>query len=87
MRVEFNFTNDTILSLEKTLATFPTRLNEKDMPIVRFGHTINHVSLENLEGLLRVCQGKVIIDLKGTDLKTIFKNSKHVNLIEHRNAE
>lgn len=87
MQVEFNFTDDTLLSLEKTLASFPTRLNEKEMPIIRFGHTINQVSLQTLEGLLRVCQGKVIVDLAGTDLKAIFKRSKHANLIEHKNAE
>lgn len=41
MDVEFVFTDDTILSLTKTLASFPQLLNEKEMPLVRFGHTIN----------------------------------------------
>ena len=51
------------------------------MPKIRFGHTIDNVSLENVENLLRVCQNKVVIDLDGTDLKTIMLKSKHSNLI------
>lgn len=81
MQVEFQFTDDTLLSLSKTLAAFPTQLKEKTMPIVRFGHTINQVRLENVENLLRVCQGKVLIDLRGTDLKTIYEKSRHSNLL------
>jgi hypothetical protein len=41
MQVEFVFTDDTILSLTKTLATFPHVQNEKEMPLIRFGHTVN----------------------------------------------
>ena len=86
LQVEFTFSNATINSLSKTLAAFPPLQNEKDMPIIRFGHTVNDVSLENLEGLLRVCKGKIMIDLKGTDLYRMFKDSKHSNLLECRNA-
>ena len=48
-----------MLALSKTLAAFPSLANEKDRPIIRFGHTVKDVSLENLEGLLRVCKGKI----------------------------
>lgn len=51
------------------------------MPIIRFGHTINNVSLENLESLLRVCKGRILIDLEGTDLEIIYKKSKHGALL------
>jgi hypothetical protein len=86
MQVEFIFTDDTIMSLTKTLATFPQLQNEKDMPLIRFGATVDEVSLENLENLLRVCKDKVLIDLQGTDLYTIFKKSRHAALLDHRNA-
>jgi hypothetical protein len=68
MEVEFEFTDDTILSLTKTLAAFPPVSSEKEMPTIRFGHTVNQVSLENIESLLRICKGKVHIDLQGTNL-------------------
>lgn len=84
--MEFIFTDDTIMSLTKTLATFPTLQNEKDMPLIRFGPTVNEVSLDNLENLLRVCKDKVLIDLKGTDLYSIFKNSRHHALLDNKNA-
>ena len=83
MHVEFQFTDDTLLSLSKTLAAFPTRLNEKSMPIVKFCHTINNVRLDNVENLLRVCKDKILIDLKGTDLKSIYMRSSHANLLTH----
>ena len=51
------------------------------MPLIKFGHTINNVSLENLESLLKVCKGKVLIDIKETDLKNIFLNSKRADLL------
>lgn len=54
------------------------------MPIIRFGHTANNVSLENLESLLRVCHGKILIDLQGTDLENIYKKSRHVALLENK---
>lgn len=41
--------------------------------------------LENLENLLRVCNNKVIVDLEGTDLKSIFLRSRHYNLFEAKN--
>ena len=81
MHIEFQFTDDTLLSLSKTLATFPLKLNGKGMPIVRFGNTIDTVKLENLENLLRVCQDKIKIDLRGVDLKSIFMKSKHSDLL------
>ena len=74
------------MSLTKTLATFPQLQNEKDMPIIRFGATVNEVSLENLENLLRVCKDKVMIDLNGTDLFKIFKKSRYAALLDHNNA-
>jgi len=80
--VEFVFSDDTILSLTKTLASFPPLEHEKDMPHIKFGHTVDNVSLENLESLLRVCKGKVLIDLQGTDLHKIFINSRHSNLLQ-----
>jgi len=49
MQVEFTFSDATITALSKTLASFPPLTNEKEMPIIRFGHTVNDVSLENLE--------------------------------------
>lgn len=81
MQVEFVFSNDTLLSLTKTLAAFPPVENHNDMPLIRFGSTLNSVSLENIESLLRVCHGKVKIDLNGTDLKSIFQRSKHAKLL------
>lgn len=68
MQVEFIFTDDTIMALTKTLASFPLIKNEKDMPRIRFGFTVDLVSLENLENLLRVCNNKLLIDLEGTNL-------------------
>lgn len=87
MQVEFQFTNETILSLSKTIAAFPVLNNEKEMPLIRFGHTVNQVSLNSLENFLRVCLGKVKADLEGTDLKTIFKKSRHAALLDHQNAK
>lgn len=86
MQVEFMFTDDTILSLSKTLAAFPVRLKEKEMPIIRLGRTVDNVSLQNLENLLRVCKDRVIIDLKDTDLKSIYMKSKYAKLLETVNA-
>jgi hypothetical protein len=57
------------------------------MPVIRFGHTINDVSLENLEAMLRVCKDKIIIDLDGTDIYTMFKNSRYHKLLECKNVE
>ena len=56
------------------------------MPIIRFGHTVNKVSLANLESLLRICKNKVNIDLKGTDLHSIFSRSRHHALLTTKNA-
>jgi len=75
MQVDFTFTDTTIMALSKTLAAFPPLSDEKLMPVIKFGGTINQISLENLVNLLKVCQGRVIIDLKGVDILTIFKNS------------
>ena len=81
MLVEFVFSDDTLLSLSKTLASFPPVEIVKSRPLIKFGQTIDNVSLENLESLLRVCEGKVTIDLNGTDLKKIFMSSRRANLI------
>ena len=86
MQVEFTFSDATITSLSKTLASFPPLTNEKEMPIIRFGHTVNDVSLENLEQLLRVCKGKIIIDLNGTNLFDMLNRSRHYNLLYSKNA-
>ena len=86
MQVEFTFSDATITSLSKTLASFPPLTNEKEMPIIRFGHTVNDVSLENLEQLLRVCKGKIIIDLNGTNLFDMLNRSRYYNLLYCKNA-
>lgn len=86
MYVEFQFTDDTLLSLTKTLAAFPVKQREKEMPIIRLGHTINQVRLENIEKLLRVCQDKIVIDLQGTDLKAIFERSKYSDLLVQKDT-
>lgn len=87
MQVDFYFTDETIQSLSKTIAAFPQLQNEKDMPVIRLGYTVNHVSLYYLENFLRVCHGKVIADLEGTDLKRIIKRSKHAALLDNKDAK
>ena len=51
------------------------------MPIIRFGATIDGVSLENIENLLKVCQNRVKINLDGTNLVDIFKRSRFASLL------
>jgi hypothetical protein len=87
MQVEFQFTNETIMSLSKTIAAFPTLEKEKEMPLIRLGHTINNVNLSGLENFLRVCRGKVVVDLNGTDLGGIFERSSHAALIKAQSAK
>jgi len=87
MQVEFNFSNDTLMALSKTLSSFPKIQNVKYMPVIKFGATVNNVSLENLQNLLRVCEGRVNIDLEGTDLKGIYKQSKYFKLLEYTDAK
>lgn len=55
IKVDFTFVDGTIMALSKTLATFPPIANEKFMPHINFGKTINQISLENLVNLLKVC--------------------------------
>lgn len=55
MQVEFTFTDVTIMTLSKTLAGFPPVADEKLMPAIKFGKTIDQISLENLVNLLKVC--------------------------------
>lgn len=57
------------------------------MPIIRFGYTVDNVSLENLESLLRVCKGKILIDLHGTDLEAIYKKSRHAALLDTKDVK
>lgn len=76
MEVEFYFSNDTFLALSKTLVTFPKIQESKQMPIIRFGNTIDSVSYENIENLLSMTVGRVEIDLTGTDMEQIIKRSK-----------
>lgn len=86
IHVDFTFSNDTLLSLSKTLSSFSVVESEKDMPVVRFAHTINNVSLETLQNLLRVSKGKVKIDLTGTDLRGIYERSDYNKLLEYTDA-
>lgn len=87
MQVDFMFTDTTIMALSKTLSAFPPLQDEKDMPVIKFGNTINQISLENLVNLLKVCRGRVLIDLEGVDMMTIFKNSRYNDLIQNKNVE
>ena len=87
MEVEFQFTDQTILSLSKTIAAFPALQKEKDMPIIRFGHTVNEIVLSSLENFLKVCKDKIIVDLMGTNLRSIFQNSSHASLLNYKNIE
>ena len=83
MEVEFTFTNDTLLSLSKTLSSFPVVENWKLRPKIRFGATINQISLSTLQGLLKVCQNRVYIDLLGTNLTKIYENSPYKMLLKY----
>ena len=85
MQVEFVFSDDTLMSLSKTLAAFPIVQNEKFRPSIKFGHTIDGVTLESLESLLRVCEGKVSVGLQGTDLKGILMRSRRAALLTAEN--
>lgn len=60
--------------------------NEKDMPLIKFGHTINLVSIDNLVNLLKVCVGRVNIDIQGTNLKSMLLNSRYKQLVEIADA-
>lgn len=66
----------------KTLSAFPQLNDPKRIPLIKFGPTINNVSLDNISNLLRVCVGKVQIDLEGTDLKGIILKSDYKELFE-----
>lgn len=52
------------------------------MPVVKFGSTIDNVRLDNLINVIKICQERIIIDLKGVDLKKIVLESNHASLIE-----
>ena len=52
--VEFTFSNDSLLSLSKTLSTFPEVSNKKKMPQINFGATIDNVRLETIQNFLTV---------------------------------
>ena len=52
IEVEFVFSNDSLLSLTKTLGTFPIVSNKRDMPKIKFGSTIDNLRLETIENLL-----------------------------------
>lgn len=80
------FTDTTIQALAKTLSAFPPMKNEKDMPVVKFGSTINLITIDNLVNLLKVCVGRISIDIQGADLKKIIRNSRYRALIETTNA-
>lgn len=75
------------MALSKTLAAFPPMSNEKEMPVIKFGQTVDQVSLENLVNLLKVCQGRIVIDLQGANLMAIFKNSRHRALVENKEVD
>lgn len=76
------------MSLSKTLSAFSPTDNVKIKPVIKFGRTIDNVSLENLSNLLRVSQGKVTIDLEGSDLAKIYRENKTVaKLLDYNDAE
>ena len=56
------------------------------MPVIKFGSTINLITIDNLVNLLKVCVGRVIIDIHGADLKKIILNSRYRGLIQSTNA-
>ena len=57
------------------------------MPIIKFGHTVDNVSLYNLENLLRICKNKVDINLEGTNLNQIIGGSKFSSLLTAQKVE
>lgn len=63
------FSNETIVSITKTLASFPKIEDIKKRPVIRFSHTIDNISLHNLDTLLRVCNDKTVIDIEGANLE------------------
>ena len=87
MDVEFVFSDETLLSLTKTLSSFPIIEDAKRRPKIWFNHTIDNVSLHNLESLLRVCSGKIEIDISGANLENILKRSVHASLLDNKNSD
>lgn len=87
MDIEFIFSDETLISLTKTLSTFPKIEDAKRRPTICFNHTINNVSLQNLESLLRVCSGKIEIDISGANLENIFKRSVYASLLVNKNSD
>lgn len=75
--VEFHFTNITLHSLVKTLAT----MRENSLVRLTFGSTLNQVSYENIKNLLKLSHGRVFIDLEGVDLHSIISNSPYHKLL------
>lgn len=57
------------------------------MPKIRFGSTINQINLITLQGLLKVCQDRVLIDLDGTDLISIYQKSPQKELLTYTNVD
>lgn len=56
------------------------------MPVIKFGSTINNVSLDCLQNLLRVSKDKVLIDLSGVNLKGIYSKSNYNKLLEYKDV-
>lgn len=75
-----------MLGLTKTLSLFPN-LPEKERPIIRFGNTVDMVSLDNFSTLLRLSDGKANISLDGTDLAGIYSRSDHHQLLTYTDAD
>jgi len=70
--VKFNFTNDTISSLSNVLGTFPIQDSRMKMPLISFEQTIDNISLENLESLLTLSEGRVAINLYNVNLTKLI---------------
>lgn len=81
--VEFNFSNNTLQTLAKTLSTFPMMKNEERTPLLKLGSTVNSVNLDTIKNVLALSKDRVRVDVSGTDLFGIFQRSKHANLLVH----
>lgn len=78
--VEFYFTNLTVNSLAKSLATMKKTHNSKLKIFLKFGKTLDGVSFENLKNLLKLADRTAYINLEGTSLEQIMKNEKIMEL-------
>lgn len=56
------------------------------MPVIKFGNTIDLVSLQSLLNLIKICQDRIVIDITGTNMEEKFKRSKYASLITEKDA-